>query len=621
MATREEQIILDFEIDTKDSIKSIEDLTKANKALREERNKLNLQTEEGKKRAHEINTILDHNTKKIKDNSSALEKQRLNIGNYKSALDGVHPALGKVATGLDSGAEGFKKMTLQALRFIATPIGAVLAAIVAVFSLLKAALQQNDGLMDKFENVTNAVGVALEIVVSRVGKLGEALIKLASGNFTGAIDSAAEAFSGLGDEIANAVKQQQLFLDASRDLEDSERRLRIETERQGLQIAKLVKESKNRNLTLDQSAALLTEAADKEKNLQRTREDLATRALIITARQLRADKEFQQQSNENFDQYVERLLDSSKLGDDEKNKLVDAIVKVEQARNSSLVLQQKIENDLAAIQDKKAEAIRKANEELAKQSELERQQRIARLERDLKGNESTNPFATEIKLSKDLTKNLNEQLAERSKATEEYYKKKAQDAKKSAELEEQVERDKTQIIGNLLGSLTGLMKQDSEEQKIITSAQALINTYAAANAAFKSGSEINVLFGVLSAAAATAAGLANVARINGVQFAEGGWTGPGNKYDAVGIVHADEYVTPKRVKNSPEAQPHIMALERMRLRGYADGGLVTNSISQPINQQLELANIVKNMPAPVVGVKEVTKMQNRVRVKEQASKR
>jgi hypothetical protein len=61
---------------------------------------------------------------------------------------------------------------------------------------------------------------------------------------------------------------------------------------------------------------------------------------------------------------------------------------------------------------------------------------------------------------------------------------------------------------------------------------------------------------------------------------------------------------------------------RQGVNGYNfDGGLVTNSISTPINQQLEIANIVKNMPAPVVGVKEVTKMQNRVRVKEQASKR
>ena len=116
-------------------------------------------------------------------------------------------------------------------------------------------------------------------------------------------------------------------------------------------------------------------------------------------------------------------------------------------------------------------------------------------------------------------------------------------------------------------------------------------------------------------------GLHQCARINGVQFAEGGWTGPGGKWDAVGIVHADEYVTPKRVRHMPQAQPHLAALERMRLKGYADGGLVTNSISGPINQQLEMVNVIKNMPAPVVSVKEITTKTNRVRVKESISKR
>ena len=65
----------------------------------------------------------------------ALEKQKINIGNYRSALDGVHPALGKVGRWVRAGTQGFKAMTMQALRFIATPIGAILAALVAVFTL------------------------------------------------------------------------------------------------------------------------------------------------------------------------------------------------------------------------------------------------------------------------------------------------------------------------------------------------------------------------------------------------------------------------------------------------------------------------------------------------------
>ena len=100
---REETVILDFEVDESDSVESIQSITKASKELREERSKLNLQSVEGQKRVKEINAALDSNNQKIKENVSALEKQKINVGNYKSALDGVHPALGKVGQGLEAG--------------------------------------------------------------------------------------------------------------------------------------------------------------------------------------------------------------------------------------------------------------------------------------------------------------------------------------------------------------------------------------------------------------------------------------------------------------------------------------------------------------------------------------
>jgi uncharacterized coiled-coil DUF342 family protein len=97
MADRKETVIIDLEVDVDDSIESINKLTAANKELRKERNALNISTEQGKKRAQEINAAIDANTNKIKDNVSAIEKQKINIGNYKSALDNVNPAFGKLA--------------------------------------------------------------------------------------------------------------------------------------------------------------------------------------------------------------------------------------------------------------------------------------------------------------------------------------------------------------------------------------------------------------------------------------------------------------------------------------------------------------------------------------------
>jgi TP901 family phage tail tape measure protein len=71
----------------------------------------------------------------------------------------------------------------------------------------------------------------------------------------------------------------------------------------------------------------------------------------------------------------------------------------------------------------------------------------------------------------------------------------------------------------------------------------------------------------------THAGTAAVTPGFGAQggFAEGGWTGPGAKYQPAGVVHADEYVFSKEATHG-----NVAMLERLhrQLRGYAPGGLV-----------------------------------------------
>ena len=62
-------------------------------------------------------------------------------------------------------------------------------------------------------------------------------------------------------------------------------------------------------------------------------------------------------------------------------------------------------------------------------------------------------------------------------------------------------------------------------------------------------------------------------------YADGGWTGPGSKYQPAGVVHADEFVVQKSSRRSIEsARPGLLdALNRYGARalaGYASGGLV-----------------------------------------------
>lgn len=625
MADRTESIILDFEVDLEDSIESINSLTKANKELRTERNALNIQSETGKKRAAEINALLDQNTNKIKNNSSAIERQRANIGNYKSALDGVHPALGKVGEGLEAGTSGLKAMTLQALRFIATPIGAILAALVAVFTLLKTAMSQNNELMDKFENITNAVGTVVQVIIGRIGKLGEALIALVSGNFDEAINLTGQAFSGLADEIANAVAQSQLYLDLSRDLEDAQRALRIEEARSTNQIKLLEQAAKNRNLTFDQQEGKLREALALQEEIIRKREENAQKDLVITAKQIALDRQLSQSSEETFEQFVNRLVTSTKLNDEQIDGIIEKIEALEQARGGSLAFQQKLENDLAIIQEKRAAALEKQNAALAEQAALERANRRGQDNLDATVDDPLiGAFETRANVITDINDRMNDDLIKRDKEAD---LERIRNKKLSAAIEEDIERSKLEVISNTIGATSQLFEQDSEGYKVLATAQALINTYLAATAALASGSKINPVFGIISAAAAVASGLASVAKINEVEFADGGFTGFGGKYQPAGIVHKGEVVWSQEdvakaggpaIANAmrPTYRPNIAPL-----RPYTDGGLVANSITQPINQQMEIMNVIKNLPPSVVSVKEINTTQRRVMVKEKISKR
>jgi hypothetical protein len=91
-----------------------------------------------------------------------------------------------------------------------------------------------------------------------------------------------------------------------------------------------------------------------------------------------------------------------------------------------------------------------------------------------------------------------------------------------------------QVTGSILGQLGRLMDSESKKAfkigKAAAIAQALIDTYAAANAAYKALAGIPVVGPALAAAAAAAAiaaGLANVSRIKSQSFSGGGSSGGG----------------------------------------------------------------------------------------------
>jgi hypothetical protein len=71
-----------------------------NRKLRREREKLNLATKEGNTRLRIINKTIDRNNGIIEKNADKMKKQRLGIGRYAKAVNGLRGALAKLGLGL-----------------------------------------------------------------------------------------------------------------------------------------------------------------------------------------------------------------------------------------------------------------------------------------------------------------------------------------------------------------------------------------------------------------------------------------------------------------------------------------------------------------------------------------
>jgi hypothetical protein len=136
-------------------------------------------------------------------------------------------------------------------------------------------------------------------------------------------------------------------------------------------------------------------------------------------------------------------------------------------------------------------------------------------------------------------------------------------------------------------------------------AQTATNAISAYGAALKIGAA-GLVLAPIAAAMATAAGMIQIATIKKQQqaaeaqgYSEGGFTPDGRKDDAVGIVHAGEWVASQRLTKNPKTRPLLEALDYAQ-RNNTIGSIrmsdVSRSITAPIlaASQQQAPTIVNN---------------------------
>lgn len=251
---------------------SISEARQQNQLLNKLRNETNATTVEGQAQITALNAKLDENNNFIKQNGDQYLQQKINIGNYKESIKeafqemnifnggiggfisrsqeagGVTNLLSNSLKGMINGIMG---ITRASLAFIATPIGAVIAAIGLVIGALVNYLKSTQEGMDALTSVTrplqaifqSLIGVLQNVgkylfeafnnpkktlnelyefvktnLINRFtafGKILEGIIELDFKKVTNGVLQAGTGVENMTDKIKNGAKETGKFLDAA----------------------------------------------------------------------------------------------------------------------------------------------------------------------------------------------------------------------------------------------------------------------------------------------------------------------------------------------------------------------------------------------------------------------
>jgi hypothetical protein len=282
-------------------VTSITEARQQNQLLNKMRNETNVTTKEGQAQLTALNAKLNQNNDFIKENADQYLKQKINIGNYagsiKDAAQSMNPLNGGLAgfnqraqdaggvlplvkAGLTGVISGIGGMISASLAFIATPIGAIIAAIALTLGILVSVFKTFQPVVDKAEQAVAAIGSALNVVKNTI---------LAVVNGT---KSLGDAFSGLGSSMSSAAKETANLTKAQQDLDDVLQAQEVTTARNRAEINKLNVQLKDRTKTEKERLAISDQIIKKEEADFQQRKKIVDEEVRIARGQIAVKAQF-----------------------------------------------------------------------------------------------------------------------------------------------------------------------------------------------------------------------------------------------------------------------------------------------------------------------------------------
>jgi hypothetical protein len=525
------------------------------------RQKIDATTLEGAKAIAEINAKIDQNNSFIAANSSQLEQQKINVGNYtdsiREAANNLNPFNGGLSGFVDRAKEaggagnlakqslggmatGFLGVARAGLAFIATPVGAFIAALVVVFGSIKAAMDRSSESTAKITKIFSAFGAIVNIVLKAVSVLGDywinAYVKImekvgqASEDAMKAISGALEflGFSEAAKSVDKFTESTKASIKASMALADAEKTLEKEQRKARLTQLQYQKEAEKFRQVRDDENKTIAERIKANEDLgqvlkKQLKDELAIAKLALKIANDRIKAEGQ--SSALLDAQADALTEIADIEERITGQESEQLANRVSLQKEAAAKQKEIEDRRKERADKAfQESIKRAQNEIdilklqANQSNLTAEQKIANaqkvfeLETKLANRTSSGSELTKKQLEnrqnlssailqiadEQINKELDAQkeAIEKSKAlTQEEFDKQKQSAEDLATaqimllnkklLSEKALADETLKINQAKADAIATIDAKAAEAKKLADEQALINTRALEQVAFE----------------------------------------------------------------------------------------------------------------------------------------
>ena len=215
------------------------------------------------------------------------------FGQIDQLTGGLAGKLKNVVTGVGNFTKG---LNLTKVALIGTGIGAF---VVALGSLVAYFTQSFEGAR-KFKVILEGVTAAVQVIIDRISKFGEVIVKFFSGDRIGAVNAFKEATASLGDELQREFRAAQDLERARQALLDRQREQLVTTARERAEIKALNLLAEDTTAAINDRITAAEQAGEIERGLFEQRKANAEEELRILNEQIAlgesSEEDFQRQA-------------------------------------------------------------------------------------------------------------------------------------------------------------------------------------------------------------------------------------------------------------------------------------------------------------------------------------